>query len=91
MFNNPYNVFPFNTSQGIGMMNGLNQARMASNLGGNIIAKPSIFKSLTSIKWGNVLTNTQKTLNVINQAIPVYYQIHQLDRRYCNLYLHQVP
>ena len=27
------------------------------------------------INWSNLLTNTQKTLNVINQAIPVYYQI----------------
>ena len=27
------------------------------------------------INWTNVLNNTQKTLNVINQAIPVYYQI----------------
>ncbi len=27
------------------------------------------------INWSNLLNNTQKTLNVINQAIPVYYQI----------------
>ena len=33
------------------------------------------FMGLRSINWGNVLNNTQKTLNVINQAIPVYYQI----------------
>jgi hypothetical protein len=25
--------------------------------------------------WGSLLTNTQKTLNIINQAIPVYYQV----------------
>ena len=30
---------------------------------------------LGKINWGSFLTNTQKTLNVINQAIPVYYQI----------------
>lgn len=30
---------------------------------------------LRKINWSNILTNTQKTLNVINQAIPVYYQI----------------
>ena len=30
---------------------------------------------LSKINWGNLLNNTQKTLNVINQAIPVYYQI----------------
>ena len=27
------------------------------------------------IKWSSILSGTQKTLNVINQAIPVYYQI----------------
>lgn len=35
-------------------------------------------KSLSSIKavnWGNLLEGTQKTLGVINQAIPVVYQI----------------
>lgn len=30
---------------------------------------------LSKINWGNLLNNTQKTLNVINQAIPVYYQV----------------
>ena len=33
------------------------------------------FLSFKSINWSNVLNNTQKTLNVINQAIPVYYQV----------------
>ena len=28
-----------------------------------------------NINWTNILNNTQKTLNVINQAIPVYYQV----------------
>ena len=37
--------------------------------------KPSLFRSLSGIKWETILNNTQKTLNVINQAIPVYYQI----------------
>ena len=44
-----------------------------------IMPKPSftknIFGSINKINWSNVLNNTQKTLNVINQAIPVYYQI----------------
>ena len=76
MFNNPYYI---NQIQGMGMMNGLNQAGIASNLTGFGktfgITRPSLFKSLTSIKWGTILNNTQKTLNVINQAIPVYYQM----------------
>ena len=31
--------------------------------------------NLKNIKWSSILNNTQKTLNVINQAIPVYYQV----------------
>lgn len=31
--------------------------------------------SLKTINWGNLLEGTQKTLGVINQAIPVVYQI----------------
>ncbi len=28
-----------------------------------------------SIDWGNLLNNTQKTLNIINQTIPIVYQL----------------
>lgn len=34
----------------------------------------SLFKG-HNVNWTNLLNNTQKTLNVINQAIPVYYQM----------------
>ena len=37
--------------------------------------RPSLGDMFSKIKWGTILNNTQKTLNVINQAIPVYYQI----------------
>lgn len=39
--------------------------------------KRGLFSGLTShrINWSGILNNTQKTLNVINQAIPVYYQV----------------
>ncbi len=30
------------------------------------------------INWGSILNNTQKTLNVINQAIPIIYQVKPL-------------
>ena len=33
------------------------------------------FSNVKKINWSNILNNTQKTLNVINQAIPVYYQV----------------
>lgn len=32
-----------------------------------------IFKN--GMNWGNILTNTQKTLNIINQTIPVIKQV----------------
>ena len=32
----------------------------------------SLFKN---IKWGTILDGTQKTLGVINQAIPIVYQV----------------
>lgn len=37
-----------------------------------------INSGLKRINWGNVLNNTQKTLNVINQAIPIIYQVKPL-------------
>lgn len=30
---------------------------------------------LGKINWTSLLTNAQKTLNVVNQAIPLYYQV----------------
>ena len=41
--------------------------------------KPSLFakglETLKSLKFGTILDGTQKTLGVINQAIPVIYQV----------------
>ncbi len=31
-----------------------------------------------SINWNNVLNNTQRTLGIINQAIPIVYQVKPL-------------
>ncbi len=42
---------------------------------GNIIKNNGLISKIPKINWSNILNNTQKTLNVINQAIPVYYQI----------------
>lgn len=38
-------------------------------------ARTGLLSALKNIKWGTVLSNTQKTLGVINQAIPIVYQI----------------
>lgn len=38
--------------------------------------KQGLFSSLKGkFNWSGILSNTQKTLNIINQAIPVFYQI----------------
>lgn len=60
MYNNPYLYNNFNPY-----------------LGNNILRKGNFFNSIKfhKINWSNILNNTQKTLNLINQAIPVYYQI----------------
>jgi len=42
----------------------------------NIGARAGLFSSLKGkFNWSSLLNNTQKTLNIINQAIPVFYQI----------------
>lgn len=42
----------------------------------NMIAKALM--TLKNIKWGTFLEGTQKTLGVINQAIPIVYQVKPL-------------
>lgn len=58
-----YQVFPQDVSKG--GFTGL--FRRGNNLIGDGI-KPKF-------NWSNFLSNTQKTLNVVNQAIPIFYQI----------------
>lgn len=41
----------------------------------NTYTTPGLFSALRNIKWGALLDGTQKTLGVINQAIPVIYQV----------------
>ena len=65
MYNNPYNFYPY--------INSLGNPTVAGNT--LRAARPSLLASFSKIKWGSILNNTQKTLNVINQAIPVYYQV----------------
>lgn len=42
------------------------------NAASNTLSKASI---LGKVNWGSLLSNAQKTLNVVNQAIPLYYQV----------------
>lgn len=39
------------------------------------LGKFGLFSSIRAINWGNLLNNTQKTLGIINQAIPIAYQV----------------
>lgn len=39
------------------------------------ITRQSRFMGIKKINWSSLLTNTQKTLNIINQAIPIVYQV----------------
>ena len=43
--------------------------------GTNFLKRGFALSNIHKINWSNLLNNTQKTLNVINQAIPVYYQV----------------
>ncbi len=56
---------------------------MVPNLGNVVSAAPSSVGAITGsgtsllskINWSSLLSNAQKTLNVVNQAIPLYYQV----------------
>lgn len=52
--------------------NGFNNYYPYQNFG----YRPGLFSSLRGkFNWSSILSNTQKTLNIINQAILVFYQI----------------
>lgn len=49
---------------------------MISNVAPTVNASKGIFSSLFGrLNWGSILSNTQKTLNLVNQAIPVIKQV----------------
>ncbi len=41
----------------------------------NQMVRPGLFASLRNLNWSGILDGTQKTLGVINQAIPIVYQV----------------
>lgn len=54
---------------------------------GNPHPKVSFFsKFKNGVNWSNLLNNTSKTLNLINQAIPVYYQVLPLIKNCSTLF-----
>ncbi len=70
-----YNQFPYmmpgSFSQAAPLANGLSNLGTAANLS----KASSAASALGKINWSSLLTNAQKTLNVVNQAIPLYYQV----------------
>lgn len=42
------------------------------------LLKPGIMNTLKNINWSTFLGNANKTLGVINQAIPIVYQIRPI-------------
>lgn len=74
-----YNFSPFNSYN----TNYYNPFSQSINQGFKKRGLFSNFKRVNSFNnfqknkfdWGGLLTNAQKTLNVINQAIPIFYQI----------------
>lgn len=77
MFNYPFYTNPTYYTPGIesGLLGGssaLNTAIKGSNAGG-------LLKGIASKwSWNGFLTSTGKTLNVINQAIPIFYQVRPI-------------
>ena len=57
-----YGQIPFNIPNTMALTNNKNLLSIGT----------SLFKK---INWSSILTNTQKILNVTNQAIPLYYQV----------------
>ncbi len=43
--------------------------------GASALGKGGLFSSIKAVNWGTLLGNTQKTLGIINQAIPIVYQV----------------
>lgn len=69
MFNYPFYTNPSYYTAGMG--NGLLGGSSAGGLLRGITSKWS---------WNGFLTSTGKTLNVINQAIPIFYQVRPIVR-----------
>lgn len=71
MFGNNY-FMPYQMNYGMPMAMGLRNASMLPKAG--LLSKLGI-GSIRGINWSGLLTNTSKTLGVINQAIPVVKQV----------------
>lgn len=48
------------------------------NMNQNMEFSNTKFSKMQKINWSGILNNTQKTLGIINQAIPIVYQVRPL-------------
>ncbi len=68
MFNNPYMYQSFARPS---LLSRLFGGASAARTGAGAVAATTS----SGINWGNILANTQKSLGIINQAIPLVYQV----------------
>lgn len=67
-----YGAFPYMTPNIA--MNAVPLASGLSGVGANAATSAGT-SLLGKINWSTLLSNAQKTLNVVNQAVPLYYQV----------------
>ncbi len=48
------------------------------NMNAGMGINPGRISRIPKVNWNNVLNNTQRTLGIINQAIPLIYQVRPL-------------
>ena len=88
MYNQPYFIPQYLSYGAQPMMRGAMNIGLGNAIRGASASAPGIsrglglfsrlgssLQSLKTINWGNLITNTSKTLNVVNQAIPIVKQV----------------
>lgn len=48
--------------------------------------RASLLSKIKGVNWNHLLDNTSRTLNVIHQAIPLYYQVRPLFKNASTLF-----
>lgn len=85
MYNQPYFIPGYMSSFSPSMMRGVVSGPLGRTAGGLVNGASkglglfgrlgSSMQALKNINWGGLITNTSKTLNVVNQAIPLVKQV----------------
>lgn len=88
MYNQPYFIPGYFASATPNIMRGAINGTMGRTMGGalrNTVGASrglglfgrlgSSMKAIKGVNWGSLITNTSKTLNVVNQAIPLVRQV----------------